>query len=212
MEKIRVIVYEDHDEIRESLSSLIKGTFELELLNAYSNCAHAEFEMEKHHPDVVLMDIDMPEVNGIDGLQITKQKFPDIKVMMLTSYDDDDKIFQCFCLGADGYLMKGISSSKLIESIIKVQQGEKPMTPAIAKKVLETFKRFPPKQKDSYELTSREKEILTHLSKGYSFKMISTALFISLDTVRSHIKSIYSKLQVHSNIEAVAKALREGLV
>ena len=212
---IRVCVFDDNKKVRNALGMIIKGTEGLEWCGGFSDCADVIRDFEKAMPDVVLMDIQMPGISGIDAVKVLKQKFPGSKILMLTNFDDDDKVFSSICFGASGYLLKNTPPVKIIESIKEVHDGGAPMTPVIAKKVLQMFRNNPPANSTperDYRLSPREKEVLECLVKGMSLKMAGEKLFISYDTVRTHIKHIYEKLHVVSMTEAVAKAINEKLL
>lgn len=212
MHSIRIALYEDNPDLRDSLSVLLKGTEGIELVGAFGNCEHVEAQMLQLKPEVVLMDIDMPVVNGLQGLRVVKERFPDVQVLMLTVFDDNEHIFEAICNGAVGYLLKRTPPARLIEAVQDAYQGGAPMTSSIARKVLQMFSTTHQKSSKPHNLSERESEILGLLVAGNSYKMIAAALGISLDTVRSHIKKIYEKLHVHSQTEAVAKAIREKLI
>ncbi len=209
-------IFEDRKAVREAISMLVEGTSGLELAGAYPDCSNLESRISHSNPDVVLMDIEMPGMNGVEAVKIIKKKFPKITVVMQTVFEDDDKVFDAICSGASGYLLKDTPPSRLMESIIEAHEGGAPMSPTIAKKTLNLFQKFlSPLSGNSdadYHLTRREKEVLEWLVKGYSYKMIASACTISFDTVRTHIRNIYHKLHVASMSEAVAKAIRERLV
>lgn len=210
----RVLIYEDNADLRTSLSQLLLGAVELELVGALGNCMQAEADMERLRPDVVLMDIDMPGCTGIEGLRRIKAVAPATNVVMLTVFEENDRVFDAICGGADGYLLKKTSPARLLDAIGEVRAGGAPMTPAIARQVLRLFPKVPPRrptEESHVSLSAREQEILGLLVEGYSYKMIAADRNISIDTVRSHIKKIYEKLHVRSMTEAVSKALREGL-
>ncbi|QIX62179.1 response regulator transcription factor [Hymenobacter lutimineralis] len=217
MEKnTRVLIYEDNTDLRASLSQLLAGTPGLELAGALGNCTQTEADISRLRPDVVLMDIDMPGMTGIEGLRRIKGVSPTVSVVMLTVFEDNDRVFEAICAGADGYLLKKTPPVKLLDAISEVRAGGAPMTPAIARQVLKLFPRTPPKaaappEDSPANLSAREQEVLNLLVEGYSYKMIAADRGISLDTVRSHIKKIYEKLHVRSMTEAVSKALRQGL-
>ncbi|GAA4356581.1 response regulator transcription factor [Hymenobacter saemangeumensis] len=216
----RLVIYEDNPDLRESLSQLLTDAPGLELVGAFGNCTQAEDDIRRLSPDVVLMDIDMPGCSGIDGLRSVKAASPQTNVVMLTVFEDNDRVFEAICAGADGYMLKKTPPARLLEAIGEVRAGGAPMTPAVARQVLRLFPKpttsaFRPAPKVSSEspahLSAREQEVLTLLVEGYSYKMIAADRNISIDTVRSHIKKIYEKLHVRSMTEAVSKALREGL-
>lgn len=210
---IKIVIYEDRLNLRESLKMLIQSIEDFELLEMYPNCRNADEHILQQKPDVVLMDIDMPEVNGIEGVRLIKQARPETQIIMLTVFDDDDKIFEAIKAGADGYLLKKTIPSELINAIYNTSMGGSSISPGVATKVLSAFRnKNLPSKKETFDLSKREQEILELLVKGYTYKRIATTLFISIDTVRSHIKNIYIKLQVNSATEAVSKALRHRIV
>lgn len=209
---IRVLIYEDNADLRTSLSQLVGGAPGLTLAGALSNCTQAEADMARLRPEVVLMDIDMPGCSGIEGLRRIKAVAPAIQVVMLTVFEENERVFAAVCAGADGYLLKKTPPARLLDAIAEVRAGGAPMTPAIARQVLRLFpkSRAVPDESPA-NLSAREQEILGLLVEGYSYKMIAADRGISIDTVRSHIKKIYEKLHVRSMTEAVSKALRQGL-
>lgn len=209
---IKVAIYEDNDALRESLTHLIKGSGLLRFIGAYPDCRNILANCELNTPHVILMDIDMPYISGVDATRLIKDAYPEINVMMLTVYEDRDKIFDALRAGATGYLLKKSSAIKIIESITELANGGSPMSGEIARKVFEFFT-HPDKETDNdYTLTAREFDILKYLVAGDSYKMIAEHCFISIGTVRSHINSIYRKLAVNSKSEAVIKAIKERLV
>lgn len=210
----RVLIYEDNADLRASLSQLLACAPGLELAGALGNCTRAEADVAGLRPAVVLMDIDMPGCTGIEGLRRIKAVAPEVHVVMLTVFEDNERVFEAVCAGADGYLLKKTPPVRLLEAIGEVQAGGAPMTPAIARQVLRLFPRPVARQlpdETNGTLSAREQEILRLLVEGYSYKMIAADRQISIDTVRSHIKKIYEKLHVRSMTEAVSKALRQGL-
>ncbi len=211
---IKIVVYEDNPDLRESLSVLLKGSVGFELAGAFINCENVEAQMREFKPDVVLMDIDMPVANGLKGLRAIKKMAPNVNVLMFTVFDDNEHIFDAICSGAVGYLLKRTPPTKLLEAIYDAHHGGAPMTSSIARKVLQMLPQQQPRiaENVSYKLTERETEILNLLVKGNSYKMIADKCGITMDTVRSHIKKIYDKLHVHSQTEAVAKAIHENIV
>lgn len=211
--KIRVALYEDNHALRESLSTLFELFPEFELTGAYPNPMRILENIKDRKPDVIVMDIDMPGMNGIEAVTLVHKNFPDIKVLMQTVFDDEEKIFKSICAGAVGYMLKKTKPLDIIEAIKDANLGGSPMSPAIATKVLKMFRQYsPPKANEKINLSEREKEVLLALTQGKSYKMIAEVVDISLDTVRFHIKNIYDKLHVHSMTEAVSKALREKLI
>ena len=208
-----MVIFEDNLLLRESLYQLINGTAGLKCTGAFANCDDIVFNIKKTSPDVVLMDIRMPGKTGIEGVKMIHEQFPEIKIIMQTVVEDDDKIFASICNGASGYLLKNTTPARLLQSIVEVKEGGAPMTPAIAQKVLEKFRsQSPVSSKELNDLSIREKEILECLVEGMSYKMISANCKISIDTVRFHIRNIYQKLHVSSKSEAVAKALRKNTI
>ena len=211
-EKIKVIYYEDNGNLREGISFLIQSTPQLDLLATFSNADTVKVDTEELKPDVILMDIDMPGTNGIDAVAIVKAVSPKTQVIMRTVIDNEEKIFNAIRNGASGYLLKHTPPSEIIDSIFDVNKGGSPMTANVARKVLQYFQSQPKAQKEDYNLSERELQIVKGLVSGYSYKAIASELFISIDTVRSHIRRIYEKLHVNSKTEAVLKAINEGLV
>lgn len=210
---ISVGIVEDDPIIREGISTLIHSTPGFECRQVYSSCEEALEKMDIPPPDVLLMDINLGSgMSGIEGVRKFKSIFPDMNILMVTVYEENDKIFQSLCAGASGYLIKRTSPEKIVEAITEANSGGAPMTPSIARKVLDVFKTIAPPTLPNVRLTPREAEILEHLVAGSSYKKIAAALTIKVDTVSTHVKKIYEKLQVHSKTEAVAKALRHKLV
>ena len=210
---IKLLIYEDNPQFREGLTMLINGTISFEVLAAFKNCNHVVDEVEAFKPDVVLMDIDMPGTNGLQGLKLIREHNADVKVLMLTVFDDNKNVFEALKAGANGYILKKTQPARLLEYIQDAQTGGAPMTSSIATQVLKMFSEVHARSSDGdYNLSGREKEVLQLLVNGYSYKMIAAEMFISIDTVRSHIKKIYEKLQVNSKSEAVAKAFKNRLV
>ena len=210
---IRVTIFEDYKILREGLYQLINGTDGLSCAGAFPDCQNLVKNIQRTQPDVVLMDIRMPGISGIEGVKIIREKFPTVRILMQTVFEDEDKIFSAICAGASGYILKKTAPSALLEAIREVHNGGASLTGSIANKVLQMFQKIsaPPSQ-DLVLLSEREKEILTHLVNGVNCKMIADLCNISYDTVRFHIKNIYEKLHVHSMSEAVAKAIKHWMV
>ena len=207
----RIILFEDNEALRRSMKTLLNGVEGYAVVGDYGDCTHAREVVEDLLPDIVVMDIDMPKVNGIEGLRIIKEARPGTAIIMHTVFEDEERLFNSLCAGANGYLLKNSSFIKLLEALDEVQHGGAPMSPQMAKKVLLSFQGHPA-GRNKYDLSQRELEILQHLVKGYSYKMIAASLFISLATVQSHIRNIYAKLHVNSKSEAVAKALQNRII
>lgn len=209
---IKIVIYEDNIQFREGLSMLINGTEGFEVVKVFKSCEDVETELPKYSPDVVLMDIDMLVANGIEGVQRIRSFDTEVKILMLTVFDDNERIFESIKSGANGYLLKKTPPAKLLEYIQEAVAGGAPMTGSIATQVLRMLGTNNVGKADGFNLTEREKTVLQLLVKGYSYKMIAAEIFISIDTVRSHIKKIYEKLQVNSKSEAVAKAFKGRII
>ena len=189
---------------------LLDSDDNLNVVGDYPDCRKCDFYVLRDDPDVVIMDIDMPGKSGIDGVRMIKEARPETYVVMFTMFEDDDKLFRSLCAGANGYLLKKMSPDLLNEAIIEVMHGGAPMSPSIAKKVLHSFQQ--PTKIIDYALSKREIEILQLLIEGYPNKQIASELFIAFDTVRTHLKNIYTKLHVNCGKEAIAKALKERII
>jgi DNA-binding NarL/FixJ family response regulator len=206
-----ISIFEDNDKLRDLVEMLIGSSNEFVVKGSYSNTYDIVNRVIADQPDVIIMDIDMPEHDGIEGVKEVKRLFPAIKIIMHTVFDDDERLFLCLSYGADGYILKKDASSSLFNAIKEVLAGGAPMSPGIAKRVLQTF-RIVEKPSNNYHLTEREKEILELLTKGFSYRMIGIECNISIETVRRHLKNIYQKLHVQCGTEAVAKAINEKLL
>jgi|ERR1051325_343038 DNA-binding NarL/FixJ family response regulator len=212
--KIKVTLYDDNNSLRKSLEQLIQTYPDFELAGSFPNPLHILENTKEKTPDVILMDIDMPGMTGIEAVGLVHKNFPNVKVVMQTVFDEDEKIFESICNGAVGYILKKTPPLQILDSIKQAKAGGAPMTPTVAIKILKMFRQQPPppEEKNKVDLSSREQEILSALTKGMSYKMIAEEIKIGIDTVRFHIKNIYEKLHVHSNTEAVSRALKEGLI
>lgn len=206
------MVYDDNASRRESLDLLLQSYNDFIVQGAFNDCSNVEQEINNLQPDIVLMDIEMPNVDGISGVKIINRLFPNVKVIMQTVFEDDEKIFDALRFGASGYILKKTDPSKIIEAIREVMNGGSPMTPSIATRVLKFFRDKGAVDTQNFGLTTREMDILQHLVDGKSYKMISSDLNISYHTVNSHVKKIYDKLQVNSVSEAVSKALQQKII
>jgi len=210
---IKVIIVEDKKAVREGLSVLLCGTEGIECAASYANCEDMLGQLKSDSPDVILMDIGLPGMSGIEGTREVKKIMPEAVVVVLSVYDDDENIFEALCMGASGYLAKNTPPARLVEAIKEAYEGGSPMSSHIARKVVTLFqKNFRNSTEPDVRLTERETEILTGLSDGHSYSSVASELFISVDTVRYHIRNIYQKLQVHSQSAAVSKAIRKGLI
>ena len=212
MADISVAIVEDHPDLRNSLTLILNGTSGFSCVGSYTSCEALLEELTDIKPEVVLMDIGLPGMSGIEGVRKVKTLRDSTKVLMQTIYEDDEQVFRAMCAGADGYLLKKSSPVEILQAIEQVVAGGIPMTPSVARQVIEMFRDFAPKEQDVQRLTPREHELLRSLAEGLDYKQIAERHFISVDTVRNHIRHIYEKLQVHSKSEAVSKAFRQRLV
>lgn len=208
---VKVAIYEDNDLLRETLSYLVRGSDTTELAGAWPDPCGIVDHCRENRPDVILMDLEMPRMSGIEATRLVKEHFPGINIMILTVFKDRDKVFEALCAGATGYLLKNSSTAQIIEAITELDNGGSPLSGEIARRALEFFTAPKPHRKAEYALSARETEILEKLIQGHSYKMIADDCCISLSTVQFHIKAIYRKLHVNSKSEAVVKTLREGL-
>lgn len=209
---IQVAIVEDVREVREGLTALINGTHGFRCDQSYRNMEDALKKLESNKPDVVLTDIGLPGMSGIEGIRILHERDPQLPIVALTVYDNDENIFSALCAGASGYLLKNTPPARLLESLREVLHGGSPMSPEIARRVVHLFREFRPPERATYHLTPQESELLKLLVDGHHYKTAAEQLGISTNTVSFHLKNIYAKLQVHSKSEAVAKALRERLI
>jgi DNA-binding NarL/FixJ family response regulator len=209
---IRVCIFEDNTEIREFLSETVSLSEELFLVGAYPNANDVLRVIKKDKPDVVLMDIQMPGISGIEALKLIKSQQNDIQVLIQTVFEDNARIFAAICAGASGYILKDSSPEKYLDAIIEVYQGGSSMTPAIARKVMTMFMQQNQKQEEFQALSTTEQRVLECLVKGMSYKMIASECGISYSTVNFHLKNIYRKLHVNSATEAISQAIQRHLV
>jgi len=211
--EIRIAIFEDNKTLRESLEKLIESRDDMICTGAFADANRLLRNMQSANPDVVLMDINMPGTSGIEAVQIIKERFPNVQVLMQTVFEENDKIFAALCAGASGYMLKKTPPQKMIEAIHETYNGGAPMTASVAAKVLQMFRHQSIVTKNEFiDLSEREKEILGWLVKGKSYNGIAGICFVSIDTVKTHVKHIYEKLHVHSKSEAVAKAIHQKLV
>ena len=211
---LRVLLFEDNKHYRESLFYIINGTPGFTCVAAFPDCSDLLFRIRQNKPDVILMDIEMPGITGIEAVRNIKKELPDQQILMQTVFDDDDHVFNAICAGASGYILKTTSPVEILHAIRDIWNGGSPMSSGVARRVLNKFQHSvsPTTQKKNYHLTPREKDILTLLVEGKSYKMIGAELGIGFETVRTHMKNIYGKLHVDSLTEMVAKAIRENVV
>ncbi len=209
---ILVSIFDDHKDRRESLRMLIDQESGMHCIGMYENSLHVIDDLAESLPDVVLMDIGLPEMNGIEAVKLIRRHYPAVKILMQTVFEEEAKIFDSITAGASGYILKKQSVEELIRAIYDVYHGGAAMTPSVAKRVLDTFRKSELDKMNLFQLSAREKEILGLLVKGLSYKMIAEKSNISFNTVNSHIKNIYEKLHVHSTAEAVSKALQQRIV
>jgi DNA-binding NarL/FixJ family response regulator len=211
---VNVAIIEDNNTIREGLAALINGTTDYQCIGAFPECETFLEKLPDLNVDVALMDIQLPGISGIEGVKEAKKIDPDINILMLTIYEESNVVFEALCAGACGYLVKKTPPSRLLDAIREVHEGGSPMSSHIARQVINVFQEMKtPKQDESeYMLSERETQVLFFLGEGNNYQEIANELFISVDTVRHHIRNIYKKLHVHSQSEAVAKAIRKGLI
>jgi DNA-binding NarL/FixJ family response regulator len=210
--KKSILIYEDNNDFREALVQLIQTSEGFQCAGAFRNCKDVIRHIAELQPAVVLMDIDMPDMNGIEGVGLVRSVDKDIKILMLTVFDDNKNVIDAICAGASGYLLKKNCLHRLFESIDEVLKGGAPMSASIARMVLDFVAQGSPVSREQYDLTVREMEVLAHLVRGFSYKMIASSMEVGLETVKTHIRNIYEKLHVHNQSEAVAKALKNRII
>ena len=212
----RIAIFDDNRNIRESIALLLNTVPGFNVVGSYCHVLDCIDDIRESKPDIVLMDIEMPGMSGIEAVGILKKEFPHIQVLMQTVFEDDERVFDSICAGASGYILKNQINTKLIEALQELQFGGSPMSPSIARKVLTKMQTIPQHIRNEappdYQLTPREKEVLACIVNGLAYKMIADQLHISYETVRSHVKKIYEKLHVASLTEAVAKAINQKIV
>ena len=209
---VRVVIIEDLIEVREGLAVLINGTIGFECTGRFRTMEDALAGIDASRPDVILTDIGLPGMNGIEGTRILSARYPDVPILALSVYGDDENVFDAICAGASGYLLKNTPPARLLEALREVVAGGAPMSPEIARRVVALFREFRPPERASYRLTPQETGLLRLMVDGHHYKTAAREMGISTSTVSFHLKHIYQKLQVHSKSEAVAKALRERLI
>jgi DNA-binding NarL/FixJ family response regulator len=211
-ETVGVAIVEDRNQIREGLVQLINGTDGFTCSGSYRTMEEVLEKLPANMPRILLSDIGLPGMDGIEGVGILKTRYPNLIVLMLSVYDDDDRIIEAICAGANGYLLKNTSTAKLIASFKEVLNGGAPMSPEIARRVIDLFRQSPPPKQVDYALTPHETRLLKMLVEGYNYKTAAAKLGLSINTISFHMRHIYEKLQVHSKSEAVAKALKNRIV
>jgi DNA-binding NarL/FixJ family response regulator len=206
-QRIHVALVEDDPGIRRTLEIVLNGAPGYECVGAFPSAEDALARLANHMPDVVLMDIQLPRMSGVECVQKLKERHPRLQIIMLTVFEDDELVFASLVAGATGYLLKRTPPAEILEAIAEVHRGGSPMSSYVARKVVQSFQTPRSGVGEHLPLSEREREILQHLAKGYRYKEIADALSISLDTVRTHLRRIYEKLHVHSRTEAVVKFL-----
>ena len=213
---LRIAIFDDNRNIRESIAMLLDLEPDFEVVGSFSHVLDCVEDVSECKPDIVLMDIEMPGMSGIEAVKKIKHEFPQIQILMQTVFEDDDRVFDSICSGASGYILKNYINTRLVDSIRELLHGGSPMSPSIARKVLNKMQLISahilPAETPDYHLTPREKDVLSCLVNGLSYKMIGAELNISYETVRSHVKKIYEKLHVASLTEVVAKAINQRIV
>jgi DNA-binding NarL/FixJ family response regulator len=209
---IRVAIVEDQRDIREGLASLIKFTEGFQCTGSFRSMEEALEKVRFELPNIMLVDIGLPGMSGIEGIRLLKESYPDILLLMLTVYDDDEMIFNALCAGACGYMLKKTPPARLIESLTEAMEGGAPMSPEVARRVIKLFREIRPPDKADYKLTPHELRLLKLLVEGHNYQTAAASQGVKVTTVAFHMRNIYEKLQVHSKSEAVSKALRNRLV
>src|SRR5258708_1410894 len=209
---IRVAIIEDRKEIREGLAMIINATPGFRCSGIYGTMEDGLAGISKNVPDVVLNDIQLPGISGIEGIRILRDRHPEVVILILTIYDDEDRIFDALCAGASGYLLKKTPPAHLLESIREAVTGGAPMSPEVARRVIALFRTVRPPERSSYDLTPHEVRLLRLFVEGHNYKTAAAELKVTIHTISYHLRSIYEKLQVHSKSEAVAKALKNRLI
>ena len=209
---IRVAVIEDRREIGDGLAALINGTEGYCCTGAFRSMEQALAGIGASLPDIVLVDIGLPGMSGIDGIRFLKERYPALQFLILTIYDDDERIFEALCAGACGYLLKRTTPARLLESLKEVSEGGAPISPEVARRVIRLFQEIRPAKQADHQLTPHQTRLLKLLADGHNYKTAAAELGVTVDTIGFHLRHIYEKLQVHSKSEAVAKALRERII
>jgi len=209
---IIVAIVEDNKDYRNGIHYVLRMSKGISVAGEYQNAEELIDNVDKIAPDVILMDIGLPGLSGIDATKIINNKYPRIKIVILSVYEDDDNVFKAICAGAIGYMAKPVMPDQLLDAVEYAFDGGTPMSPHIARRVLEMFKKFVPPPEADYNLTERELEVLNYLVQGLDYKQIAENMFLSVFTIRAHIRNVYDKLHVHSKSQAVSKALKEHIL
>lgn len=209
---ITVVIIEDLREVREGLAMLVNGTAGFRCVGAFRTMEDALEGTPSLGPDIILTDLGLPGMGGVEGIRLLRQRFPRLPILALTVYEDDENVFNAICAGASGYLLKNTPPGRLLESLRELADGGAPMSPDVARRVLEIFRQFRPPERAPSALTPHEMTLLKLMVEGHHYKTAASEMGISINTVSFHLRHIYEKLQVHSKTEAVAKALRENLI
>lgn len=209
---IKVAVIEDRREICDGLAALINGTEGYRCTGAFRSMEHALESIGASLPDIVLVDIGLPGMSGIEGIRLLKARHPALQLLVLSIYDDDERIFEALCAGACGYLLKRTAPARLLESLKELREGGSPMSPEVARRVVRLFQKIRPPKHADHQLTPHQTRLLQLLADGHNYKTAAAELGVTVDTIGFHLRHIYEKLQVHSKSEAVAKALRERII
>lgn len=209
---IRIAIIEDRPDTLAGIQELLSSTQDFRLTGAYRSMEDALPALELQLPDTVVVDLGLPGMSGIEGIRLLRGRYPKLAMIVLTVFDDDNRIFEAICAGAHGYLLKNAPPARLLDGIREVMDGGAPMSPGIARRVMELFRRFRPPESAAHDLTPHEIRVLRLLAEGHNVKSAAMELGVSANTVSYHMKNIYPKLQVHSKAEAVAKALRNGFL
>lgn len=209
---VKVVIIEDKQQIRDGLAALINGTEGFQCTGTFESMETALTQINALNTDLVLVDIGLPGMSGIEGMRLFKKNFPNLLLLVLSVYEDDDRIFDALCAGASGYLLKKTSPARLLEGLREAVNGGAPMSPEVARRVITVFREIRPPENSDYQLTPHETRLLKLLVEGHNYKTAAAELGVSVNTISFHLKHIYEKLQVHSKSEAVAKALRNRLI
>jgi DNA-binding NarL/FixJ family response regulator len=212
IEKARVVVFEDNPHLRDSMSFLVNMSERYDCVCTFADTRDIVKKLERYEPELVIMDIEMPGMNGIDSTRLLKQHFPEIKVLVYTVFDDDERIFQSLCAGGSGYLLKSSTPEQVLRALDDIYSGGAALSPAVAERMVRFFQSSVSYTPADYSLTAKEKETLQQMVDGKSYKMIAEVLEVSVETIKYHVKNIYKKLHVNSSAEAVAKAIRQNIV